>query len=131
MIAIIIGKNRVEYMRVRKKDLDKQFFVSRGQRYMIYPECLTPIETYHNGAWVESESCIIFPENGTVPYNCRYPELYDMDSLLSKTDELKLMCRDKKSFFSLPNIDPNKIMDWLPVLGLAFIGLYVLWGMIF
>lgn len=130
MMAIIIGKNRVQYMRVKKKDLDKHFFRTRGQRYMIYPEVLTPMEIYHNGVWVESESVIIFPENGTVPYNCRYPELYDMDSLLSKTDEIKLMCRKKRGF-SFGSLDPNKIWDWIPIFVLGAIALYVLWGMIF
>lgn len=130
MMAIIIGKNRVQYMRVKKKDLDKHFFRTRGQRYMIYPEALTPMEVYHNGAWIESESVIVFPENGTMPYNCRYPELYDMDSMLSKTDEVKLMCRQKHGF-SFGNLDPNKFWDWLPILILGAIGLYVVWGMIF
>lgn len=131
MMAIIVGKNRVQYLRVRKKDLDKHFFRTRGQRYMVYPEVLAPMETYHNGAWVESESVIVFPENGTVPCNCRYPELYEMDSLLSKTDEVKLMCRQKRNGFNFGNLDPNKIWDWIPIFAIGAIALYVLWGMIF
>lgn len=129
-MAIIIGKNRVEYMRIRKKDLDKHFFKSRGQMYMIYPECLTPVEVYHNGVWVESESIIVFPENGTMPYNCRHPALYDMDSLLSKVHEVQLIAKNKRGF-SFGNINPNKIWDWIPLFVLGAIGLYVLWGMIF
>lgn len=131
MMAIIIGKNRVQFMRVKKKDLDKHFFRTRGQRYMIYPEVLRPMEVYHNGAWIESESVVIFPENGTLPYNCRYPELYEMDSMLSKTDEVKLMCRSKKGGFDFGKLDPNKIWDWIPLIVLGLVGLYVLWGMIF
>ena len=130
MMAIIIGKNRVEYMRIRKKDLDKHFFKSRGQMYMIYPECLTPVEVYHNGVWVESESIIVFPENGTMPYNCRHPALYDMDSLLSKVHEVQLIAKNTRGF-SFGNINPNKIWDWIPLFVLGAIGLYVLWGMIF
>lgn len=130
-MAIIIGKNRVQFMRVKKKDLDKHFFRTRGQRYMIYPEVLRPMEVYHNGTWVESESVVIFPENGTLPYNCRYPELYYMDSLLSKTDEIKLTCRSKKGGFDFGKLDPNKIWDWIPLIVLGLVGLYVLWGMIF
>lgn len=131
MMAIIIGKNRMQFMRVKKKDLDKHFFRTRGQRYMIYPEVLRPMEVYHNGTWVESESVVIFPENGTLPFNCRYPELYEMDSLLSKTDEIKLTCRFKKGGFDFGKLDPNKIWDWIPLIVLGLVGLYVLWGMIF
>ena len=130
MMAIIIGKNRVEYMRIRKKDLDKHFFKRRGQMYMIYPECLTPVEVYHNGVGVESESGIVFPENGTMPYNCRHPALYDMDSLLSKVHEVQLIAKNKRGF-SFGNINPTKIWDWIPLFVLGAIGLYVLWGMIF
>ena len=101
-------------MRIRKKDLDKHFFKSRGQMYMIYPECLTPVEVYHNGVWVESESIIVFPENGTMPYNCRHPALYDMDSLLSKVHEVQLIAKNKRGF-SFGNINPNKIWDWIPL----------------
>lgn len=130
MMAIIIGKNRVEYMRVKKRDLDKHFFVSRGQRYMIVPEVLAPMELYHNGAWVESESVIVFPENGTLPYNCLHPKVYDMDNMLAKADEVKLMSLKKRQWH-FGSISPAKIWDWVPLIVLGVIGIYVLWGMYF
>lgn len=128
MMGIIIGKNRVEYLRVKKKDLDKHFFTSRKQLYKVFPDALTPVEVYHNGVWVNDESIIVFEENGSVPYHCKYPKDYEMDSILASIDEHKLMA-PKKRGFTIGNVNPNKIWDWVPLIALGCIGLYLLIGM--
>lgn len=106
MMVIIIGKNRVEYCTVKKKDLAKHFYVTRGQLYKVFPDALRPMEIYKNGSWVRSESVIVFEENGTTPYNCRYEGDYKMDSILASIDEHKIMSGKKKPFFSW--MDGNK-----------------------
>ena len=98
MLAIIIGKHGVEYYKVSKKDLDKHFFTTKGQLYKIYPDALTPIDIYQNGAWIGSDSVIVFEENGVRPYHCKYPHDYDMDAILASIDEHKLMSPKKQGW---------------------------------
>lgn len=127
MMAIIVGKNHVAYLTVRKKDLTKHFFKYRNQFYPVYPDELTPLEIYHDGAWVRSESVIVFPENVGLPLNCRHPARYTMDAVLSSIDEHNLMAKDKKSWVF--NVNPSKIWEWIPIIIMGAIGLAVLVGM--
>lgn len=129
MMAIIIGKNHVAYLRVRKKDIQKHFFTYRKQFYPVYPDELTPCEMYHDGAWTNSESVIVFAENVGVPLNCKHPARYEMDAVLSSIDEHKLMSKKKRGWFL--DLSPRKIWDWIPLVLLGLIGLVVLVGVFF
>jgi len=129
MMAIIIGKNHVAYLRVRKKDIQKHFFTYRKQFYPVYPDELTPCEMYHNGAWTNSESVIVFAENVGIPLNCKHPARYEMDAVLSSIDEHKLMSKKKRGWFL--DLSPRKIWDWVPLVLLGIIGLVVLVGVFF
>ena len=40
MMVIIIGSNRAEMCKVPIKDLNRHFFMSRGQLYKVYPDGL-------------------------------------------------------------------------------------------
>ena len=117
MMVIIIGKNRVEFCTVKKKDLSKHFYTTRGQLYKVFPDALRPMEIYKNGAWVRSESVIVFEENGTTPYKCRYEGDYQMDAILASIDEHKIMSQKTKPFFSWTKGGNFKeIMNNLPML---------------
>ena len=129
MMAIIIGKNHVAYLRVRKKDLTKHFFTYRNQFYPVFPDELTPMETYHDEDWVESESVIVFPENVGMPMYCKHPERYESDYVLASVDEHKLMSRKKRGL-AFDWISPSKIWEWVPIVILGAIGLTVLVGML-
>lgn len=129
MMAIIIGKNHVAYLRVRKKDIQKHFFTYRKQFYPVYPDELTPCEMYHDGAWTNSESVIVFAENVGIPLNCKHPARYEMDAVLSSIDEHKLMSKKKRGWFL--DLSPHKIWDWIPLVLLGVIGLVVLVGVFF
>lgn len=129
MMAIIIGKNHVAYLRVRKKDIQKHFFTYRKQFYPVYPDELTPCEMYHDGAWTNSESVIVFAENVGIPLNCKHPARYEMDAVLSSIDEHKLMSKKKRGWFL--DLSPRKIWDWIPLVLLGVIGLVVLVGVFF
>ena len=129
MMAIIIGKNHVAYLRVRKKDIQKHFFTYRKQFYPVYPDELTPCEMYHDGAWTNSESVIVFAENVGTPLNCKHPARYEMDAVLSSIDEHKLMSKKKRGWFL--DLSPRKIWDWIPLVLLGVIGLVVLVGVFF
>lgn len=132
MMVIIIGKNRVEYCSVKKKDLAKHFYTTRGQLYKVYPDALRPMEIYRNGAWVRSESVIVFEENGTEPYKCKYPEDFSMDATLSSIDEHKIMSGKKKPFFTwLGGSNFKDIMKNLPLIIVGVvIAIVVIGGMI-
>lgn len=124
MMVIIIGKNRVEYCRVKKKDLNKHFFVTRDQAYKVYPDALTPMEIYHNGAWVGSESVIVFEENGIEPYHCKYRGDYEKDTILASIDEHKLMANRKKIWFSNGGDMLKTILTNLPMIIIGFVILF-------
>lgn len=129
MIAIIVGKDSVDYYNVKKGDKDKHFFTTRGQLYKVYPDALTPVDIYHNGAWVGSDSIIVFEENGTKPYHCKYCEDYDMDAVLSSMDEHKLMLPKKqgwKGFFKGSNSGFRTLLEFMPWVLIGFVLLFTM-----
>ena len=133
MMVIIIGKNRVEYCNVRKKDVSKRFYVSRDQQYSIVPECFRQMEIKHNGAWVRTETVIVFDENNALPYFCEHPEYYEQDARLTAIDKEKYM-RPRKSRSQIFFTQGGKNSPWrqflagLPLIVVMFI---VVWGVIF
>ena len=132
MMVIIIGKNRAEYCRVRKKDVANHFFITRNQLYKVYPDALTPMEVYHDGAWVESESVLVFEENACKPYHCKYPADYDMDPILASIDEHKLMLPKKKGlkgFFS--GGKGMKIGEIVKLAPWIIVGMVILYSFVF
>lgn len=130
MMVLIIGKNRVEYCRVKKRDLSKHFFTTRGQLYKIYPDALHPVEIHHDGAWTESESLIVFEENGTAPYHCKYPADYAADSILATIDEHKLMLPKRDGlrawFRGSSALSLKGIGTWAPWAIVGFVVFYAL-----
>ena len=133
MMVIIIGENRVEYCYVKKKDVGKEWYVTRNQAYRVTPECYRQIEIYHNDAWVRTETVIVFDENNAIPYFCKYPEYYGMDARLSSIDEVKTMI-PRKSRASVFFTQGGKNSPWrqflagLPLVVVMFI---IVWGVIF
>ena len=78
MIAIIVGRNRMEMCTIRPKDYDKTFFVHRGQQYMILPGNLVRMRYYDESGMEtkEPDEVIIFNEGADVAYDTA-PELED------------------------------------------------------
>lgn len=78
MIAVIVGRNRVEFCKIRPRDYDKTFFVHRGQQYMILPGNLVRMRYYdEDGMEIqEPDEAIIFEEGKDVAYDTA-PELED------------------------------------------------------
>lgn len=71
MLAIIVGKNRVEVCPLKKKDYEKWFFAHRGQTYLIMPRNLVKMRYYDEKGreYREPEEVIVFPEGGDVAYD--------------------------------------------------------------
>ena len=127
MIAVIIGKDTAYYYNVSKKDMDRHFFVVRKQLYKIYPDALTPVDMYQNGAFIGTESLIVFEENGNRPYHCKYPKDYDDDYILSSIDEHRLMSpakKDWKAFFKGSKSGFKTLLEFMPWLLVGFIILF-------
>ena len=75
------------------------------------------MEIYKNGSWVRSESVIIFEENGTMPYQCKYEGDYQMDAILASIDEHKIMTAKSKPFFNWASgTNFKEIMKNLPLI---------------
>ena len=98
MMVIVIGSNRAELCEVPVKDLDKHFFMTRGQLYKVYPDGLSRMRVYDaDGVEQESEEVIVYAENAIVPYHPRHVS-YDPDRILAEIDEHKLMGSRKTVF---------------------------------
>lgn len=132
MMVIIIGENIAHYCQIKKRDITKRFYVFRNQCYYIIPECFRQLEIKHNGAWVRTETVIVFDENNPIPYFCKHPEYYDMDARLVAIDESKLMhpkTRGWRGWFSGGASSPwRQFLAGLPLLVVVFI---IIWGVIF
>lgn len=100
MLGIIIAPNRVEYCTMKKKDAAKTWFYTRRQLYRNAPEQLIAMDIYHDGAYVRSESVVIFNENNTIPYKCKFPERYNKNFLIAQLDEEKLVHEDNGGIFN-------------------------------
>lgn len=100
MMGIVVAPNRLEYCQLKKKDISKHWFITRGQLYKMYPEQLIAMDIYHDGAFVRSESVTVYRENASIPYNCKRPMEYHKDVLLAQIDEHKLMSDTKKGLFA-------------------------------
>lgn len=69
MMVIIVGENRIEYNRIKKRDFEKVFFDRRSQAYKVVPDGLVRLKMVDRKGRVRWEEAVIYPENGTVPYD--------------------------------------------------------------
>lgn len=126
MLVIIVGKNRIEYCQVKKQNLDKHFFATRGQLYKVYPDTMRKIEIIEDGK-KRTETCIIYPENGIRPYGSKLPETdeelskdpYAMDRVLMNISEHKLAHNESrfgryKGYFTSVSKNYGTITQWIP-----------------
>lgn len=90
MKVIISGVNRMEFCDIKRKDLDKRFFMTRGELYFVPTNGMTRLRRYEYGKEKESDEVIIYEENMITPYDTRDIQ-YSMDNLLSDIDRYKMM----------------------------------------
>lgn len=90
MHVYIIGKNTARLGRIRKGELDKHFFASRGQLYKVYPEAVARLHRTKYGVELDNEEVIIYSENSTIPWKTNEVD-YSADKVLSEIDEHKLV----------------------------------------
>lgn len=134
MMLIVIGSSRAEMIKVKKRDYEKHFLVTRGQLYKLYPDGLERCFVYDYGVRKDDEEMIVYPENGIIPYHPRR-QMYTMAKILSEIDNHKNCIGGKRGFFG----DPLAAMGaarsiWRELsLILPFIvaGVVLLWAMVF
>lgn len=90
MKVIITGVNRVEFCDIKRQDLDKRFFLTRGELYFIPTNGLVRMRKIDYGKERESEEVIVYEENSITPYDtCGLN--YEMDLMLADIDRYKMM----------------------------------------
>lgn len=94
MEVIIIGTNRAEFCQIRRGDVEKHFFKTRGQLYMTMPDGLTKCINTRFGRYDGEEEVIIFSENSSIPYDTGKHVCYDEDYILGNID-LEKNLKDK------------------------------------
>lgn len=135
MMGIIVGKNRVEFIQVKKKDMKKHFFVTRDQLYKFYPDTMTKMRLEDELGLVRSESVMIYPENFIRPYGWRDPDgghdPFGFDTILANLDDHKrLKSRSPFSRWKMYLTSGKSIWKTMApilpflVVGLVFLGAY-------
>lgn len=135
MMGIIVGVNRVEFIKVRKKDVKKHFFVTRDQLYKFYPDTMTKMRLEDELGLVRTESVTIFPENSIRPFGWRDPDgghdPFGFDTILGDLDDHKrLKSRSPFSRWKMYLTSGKSIWKTMaPILpflvaGLVFLGAY-------
>lgn len=90
MQMIISGVNRVEFCKIKRGDLDKRFFLTRGELYFLPTNGMRRMRIYDFGKERESDEVIMYEENAIVPVDpCGLD--YNMDNLLADIDRYKLL----------------------------------------
>lgn len=128
-IILIIGTNRAEFCRPKKKDIDvKHFFVTRNQLYKVYPDMYVRCRRYYCDVDVGTDEFVVYPENGIRPH-VQMGSYTNFDKLMMDIDEHKMGTHgiNKKPFGLLNSKTVSHLKDMLPfvimgvVLGYAFL----------
>lgn len=131
MMLIIIGSSRAEMVKVRKRDYDKHFLVSRSQLYKIYPDGLERCFVYEHGRRKADEEVIVYPENGIIPYHPRR-QMYNMGKILSEIDNHKNCIGERHGLFGNSVVAFGGMRSiWrelAPIAPIVIAGIVLLWA---
>lgn len=86
MMVIIVGENRIEYNRIKKRDFEKVFFDRRSQTYKVVPDGLVRLKMVDHKGRVKWEEAVVYPENGSVPYDVVNGVSYQQDDVFQEID---------------------------------------------
>lgn len=132
MMLIIVGTNRVEFVRVKRKDFDRHFVTTRGQLYKLYPDGLTRCIVTKHGKHAKDEEIIVYKENAIQPYHARR-QLYTMTKILSEIDNHKnSIPKDKwKANIGTVGEVASAWKQISPMVPFIIAGLVLLWALVF
>lgn len=128
MMVIIIGENRVEYNKIRKKDYNKLFFERRDQVYKVAPDGLVHLRIVDRKGNAKDEEAVVFKENASVPYDTLPGVSYRQDHVFEELDLVRDVNRGRL-FKKNPLMHRvNEITDAVyPLLGLGILAGVLLW----
>ena len=134
MRVIIVGGNRVEFLKIKRKDYDKRALDYRGQLYHILPQNLIRMRYYDEKGRPtrEPEEVIIFEEGSSVPYDT-LPVCYDayyQENVFPMLDIIRNSRRLKKN----SRLMTAAFTGWkalAPYMGLLMTGAIVLFAILF
>lgn len=128
MLVIIIGENRVEYNKIKKKDYNKLFFERRDQAYKVAPDGLVHLRIVDWKGRAKDEECVVYPENGSVPYDTLPGVSYRQDHVFEELDLIRDVNRGKL-FKRNPFMHRvNEVVDaFYPLLGIGILAGVFLW----
>ena len=132
MMLIIVGSNRVEFIRIKKKDYDRHFVQTRGQLYKVYPDGLTRCIVTHHGRRMRDEEVVVYKENAIVPYHPR-SQLYTMTKILSEIDNHKSSLPKGGWHVSMSNVG-EAVSIWkqlVPTIPFIIAGIILIWAVVF
>lgn len=128
MLVILIGENRVEYNRIKKKDYNKLFFERRDQAYKVAPDGLVHLRIVDWKGRAKDEECVVFEENASVPYDTLPGVSYRQDDIFAELDLVRDVNRAR--FFRRNPLmhRVNEITDAAyPLIGLGILAGVFLW----
>lgn len=115
-IILILGKNRAEFCRPKKKDVDvKHFFVTRNQLYKVYPDMYIKCRWIWCNVEVGTDEFVVYPENGIRPH-IQAGAYTNFDKLMMDIDEHKMTNTgfSKKPFGIMNSKTRSMLKDLLP-----------------
>lgn len=80
-MVIIVGENRIEYNRIKKRDFEKVFFDRRSQAYKVVPDGLVRLKMVDHKGRVKWEEAVVYKENDSVPYDVVNGVSYQQDDV--------------------------------------------------
>ena len=86
MMVIIVGENRIEYNRIKKRDFEKVFFDRRSQTYKVVPDGLVRLKMVDRKGRVKWEEAVVYKENDSVPYDVVNGVSYQQDDVFQEID---------------------------------------------
>lgn len=128
MMVIIIGENRVELNKIKKKDYNKLFFERRDQVYKVCPDGLVHLRIKDRKGKVTDEECVVFKENASIPYDVLPGVSYRQDHIFEELDLVRDVNRGK--FFKRNTLmhRVNEVTDAIyPILGVGILAGVLLW----
>lgn len=86
MMVIIVGENRIEYNKIKKRDFEKTFFDRRSQTYKVVPDGLVRLKMVDRKGRVKWEEAVVYRENDSVPYDVINGVSYEQDDVFEEID---------------------------------------------
>lgn len=125
MLAIMVGRNRVEVCEIKKKDYEKMFFEHRRQLYMMMPSNLVRLRSFDSEGheFQDTEEVSVFAEGASCAYDTLREDDYYQEAVLPCIDLFRDVKMQRiKTLGKLESVR-RTITALYPFIGIAVLGL--------